>query len=113
MNKAKRNTVLGKLKSKISIMRNARVSDGCGGYSDEWIEVKECRASIRPLRGREIQEAQKIQQETTHNIIIRYFEDIQNSDRIRYKDKEFEVTSIINIDNKGVFLELLCSERGN
>ena len=113
MKSVSRNTICDNLKSKVSIIRNGRVSDGYGGYSDEWVTIKECRASIKPLRAKEVQEAQRVQQETTHNIIIRYFDDIQNSDRIKHKEKEYEITSIIDIDNEGVFLELLCVERGN
>ena len=106
-------TVLGNLKSKISIMRNANVSDSCGGYINEWILVKECRASVKPLRANEIYKAQQIQQETTHNIIIRYFEGLQNSDIIRHKGKEYEISSVINVDNESKFFELICIERGN
>lgn len=106
-------TVLGNLKSKISIMRNANVSDGCGGYMDEWNPIKECRASIKPLRANEVYKAQQIQQETTHNIIIRYFEGLQNSDIIKHKEKKYEISSIINVDNESKFYELICVERGN
>lgn len=106
-------TILGNLKSNIIIVRDSNVSDGCGGYQSGSVSIRTCRASVKPLRAKEIVQASQTQQETSHNIIIRYFKGLKNSDKIQYKDKEFEIASIINIDNSNEFLELLCIERGN
>lgn len=105
--------ILGNLNSKIQIIRNSHISDGCGGFTEGYIVLKECRASIRPMRAREVYIATQNQQETSHNIIIRYFDGLKNSDIIKYKDKEFDISTIINVDNNSEFYELLCKERGN
>lgn len=104
---------IGRLRDIITIKRNEKISDGCGGYTDSLVDVFETWASVKPTKAKQIVLGQQVQQETTHSIICRYFEGLQNSDIVVFKDREFEIVSIINVDEDDLFYELLCKEIGN
>lgn len=68
-------------------------------------------ASVEPTRGREYQEAQRIRPELTYKITIRYFKDITPDMYIKFKERYFEMVSIINVREKNEMLEIICTEK--
>lgn len=99
---------IGQLKDRITIQNYVRTPDGYGGYDETWQDIATVWANIKPLRGREFFQAQQIQSEITHKITIRYRNDIDKTCRVKYNSKTFDIKSIIDIDNKHRFLEIMC-----
>lgn len=73
--------------------------------------VKTVWASVEPTRGREYQEAQRIRPELTFKITIRYFNNITPDMYIKFKERTFEIVSIINVREKNEMLEIVCTEK--
>ena len=76
--------------------------------------IKEKRtvwASIEPTRGREYQEAQRIRPELTYKITMRYIIGLTPDMLIKYKNRYFDIISIINIREKNEMLEIICTEK--
>lgn len=67
-------------------------------------------ASVTPLSGREYEESQKLRAETTYNIKLRYSADIKSNFKILYKNRIFEIISVLNLDSRNRELKLVCSE---
>lgn len=74
-------------------------------------EIKTVWASVEPTRGREYQEAQRIRSELTYKITTRYHKDITPDMLIKYKDRYFQIVSIINVREGNEMLEIVCIEK--
>lgn len=67
-------------------------------------------AQVLPLSGREYEESQKLRAETTYSIKIRYAEKIRSDFKVLYKNKLFEIISVLNLNSRNRELKLVCSE---
>lgn len=73
--------------------------------------VKTVWASVEPTRGREYQEAQRIRPELTYKIATRYHKEVTEDMFIKYKDRYFQIVSIINVKERNEMLEIVCTEK--
>lgn len=101
---------VGQLRHRVTIQQLTRVEDEGGGYAEVWTEVATVWAAIKPLRGNERYEAQQVQSTLTHKVTIRYREGIKPQMRLTYKGRIFDIESVIDIEERHRWLELLCSE---
>lgn len=76
-------------------------------------EVKTVWASVEPTRGREYQEAQRIRQELTYKITTRYHKGITPDMFIRFRNRFFNIISVINVREKCEMLEIICTEKAD
>lgn len=102
----------GQLRHKLSIERPQTETTASGHTK---ISSYDCigtmRASIEPLRGREMLQAQQVNAETTHRIRARHRKDIRTSDRLTKDGRVFEIESILNVDERNRELEIMAIER--
>lgn len=75
------------------------------------VEVKTVWASVEPTRGREYQEAQRVRPELTYKITTRYHKGITPDMLIKFKDRFFNIISIINVRERNEMLEIVCTEK--
>mgnify|MGYP001542883859 FL=1 len=74
-------------------------------------EIKTVWASVEPTRGREYQEAQSIRPELTYKITTRYHKEVTPDMFIKFKDRYFQIVSIINVRERNEMLEIVCTEK--
>lgn len=101
----------GKLRHRISIERAIETQDS--SYNEptsQWVLFAEVSASISPLNGRELIRAKQVELKTDTEIMIRYLDGLSPKMRIVYRDRVFEILSIINTEERNRELRLLCSE---
>lgn len=67
-------------------------------------------ANVTPMTGREYEESQKIRAETTYRITTRFFQNITTDMKILYNGKTFDIVSVLNIEERNVELQIICSE---
>jgi SPP1 family predicted phage head-tail adaptor len=75
-----------------------------------WQDVKTVWAMIKTLRGREYYEAATTQNENTVRFVIRYTTCINPDMRIKYKERTFEILSVINDDERNITLTIIAKE---
>ena len=68
-------------------------------------------AFVTPTTGREYEESQKIRAETTYKISTRFFRNITSSMRILYDNREFEIISVLDINERHEELQIIAAER--
>lgn len=68
-------------------------------------------AFVAPTTGREYEESQKIRAETTYKISTRYFRGINSTHRILYDNREFEIVSVLDINERHEELQIIAAER--
>lgn len=94
--------------------------DGAGGKTDNWNDKLGYKklfsrwAEIRPLSGRSFYQAKMMQEETTHDVIIRFNKSLSNIPvsliSINYNGTRLDVEYIIDVDNKHTFMKLRCTQ---
>ena len=68
-------------------------------------------AFVAPTTGREYEESQKIRAETTYKISTRYFRGINSTHRILYNSREFEIVSVLDLNERHEELQIIAAER--
>ena len=100
----------GKLRHRVQIIVRSEAVDEYGAPAPVVTVEATVWASVEPLRGREYFDAAQHQLEVTHRIRMRY-RDLDPKDRlIRFDGRDFRVEAVINHEERGESLELLCVE---
>jgi len=102
----------GMLRHKISIEREDMADDDYGGQDRTFATLVNCYAFIKPTSGTERFLAEQVQAEVSHDITIRYFSGLLPKDIIVYNERRFNITAIINVEERNVWLILKCNEGG-
>jgi SPP1 family predicted phage head-tail adaptor len=102
---------IGRLNKRITIKKKVDSVNSLNQKSKTYQDVKTVWASIAPVRGAERYELQKLNEEITYRVYIRYISGIRADMYIAYKDKLFEIRSVIDVDLDGKMLEIDCVEK--
>ena len=107
---------IGDLRHLVEIQNSTRTTDDAGGYTNSYSTVCKVFASINPKRGTEIwstgSSAMQIENPITHEIFIRYRDDvtISNTSKIIFGTREFNIKSILNMEEKDAFYKIEAEE---
>ncbi len=110
---ARRRVRIGELRHRLSIQAERAASDGGGGLTDPWadpVTVATVWGKIEPLTGGERLHALQIQDRLSHRIVIRHRSGITAAMRVVFGARAFNIRAVIDADERGRFLELLCDE---
>ncbi len=77
---------------------------GWGDFATVW-------ASVEPISGQEYWASSQVQAEVTHRIRVRYLSGVRPTMRVQFKERTFEVESIINWQERNIDLQLMCKEK--
>lgn len=102
---------IGRTNKRITFCRYEEKENALSQIEQTLTEVKTVWASVEPTRGREYQEAQRVRPELTYKITTRYHKDVTPDMFIKFKERYFNIVSIINVREKNEMLEIICTER--
>jgi SPP1 family predicted phage head-tail adaptor len=102
----------GELDQRIDLYSEILTDDGFGGkeLSLRYIDT-EVYSKVRPLSGKEVERFDKLNAESLSLFVIRYRDDIQANDRIKYEDEEYNIRYIPPRGGRAMYLEMYA-ERG-
>ena len=105
----------GQLNRRISLQRQSNAQDSYGGPVRTWLNVATIWADIQPLTGRELESAQRMASEISHQITVRYQASLTDTRvvsgyRALYKARIFNIHAALNEDESNVLVTLLASE---
>src|SRR3712207_4088517 len=101
---------IGDLKHRVIFQRFTTVVNDNGFETEGWQDYKTVWASVSNLYGREYFEAAAIQAEKTVKFTIRFIKEIDESMRIKFRDKQYNITSIDNMKYENKFIEIKAME---
>lgn len=104
---------LGDFKHPIDIFEQEPVARRSGGGRDTaWlVKFSSVFAKITPSQQNDLLEAQGLDQQVSHKIIIRFIEGLTSHMRIQlYKERFMFIKSFINIEEQSKFLEIKALE---
>lgn len=101
---------VGDLNRQVSLQQRTSARDTFGQGSVTWTEIAKVMAAIKPLSGRELQIAQAMNAEVTHEVTIRWRRTINAGMRLVYQSRIFDIHSIVDVEMRHEALQLSCGE---
>lgn len=101
----------GRYRHPVTIRRATRARDGHGQSVENFDTIfASWRCAIDPIRGREYFAARQVAAETTHQLAGHYIAGVAVKDRVYFGARVFRIESVINVEEKGRELQLMCVE---
>jgi len=100
----------GKLRHKIVIQSLSQSRDSYGGVSTTYATENTRWASIEPLQGRELFNAQQNSADITIKITLRHYAGLSPTQRITHSSRTFEIISVINPNERDEMTIVMCKE---
>lgn len=100
----------GRLRKKVVIYGYQEADSPLGGKKVVLAEKAMVWAEMKPVRGTEFLEYYRDANALQYKITIRYRPDLTEKDVLVYGERQFEINSIININEDNVALEIYCTE---
>lgn len=101
----------GRLSKRINIWRYHSEKNPLGGEKTVLGKVATVWAEMKPTRGTEFLEYYKDANALQYKVTIRYRPGLTEKDVLEHNGRQFEINSIININEENVALEIYCTER--
>jgi len=102
--------IAGRLNKQITIQQVTETKNSFGEVSEAWSTYNTVWAEIKPISGKEYFNAESVQSEVTHKIKTRYLSGITTKMRISYDSRVFDIETVINIDERSRYIEMMCTE---
>lgn len=100
----------GILRQSLELQSFTDISDGRGGFSRTWSTTATLFASVKPASASRQIIAGTPQLIVTHQITIRYRDDISFDQRFVSDERVFDIHAIYDVDETKRFLLCLCEE---
>jgi len=106
----------GQLRHYITIQAPTSSQNNYGEKTIAWTSNIKRWAAIWPLRGEEYLSARGLQANVSHRIRLRHTtlaattEITPNNARIIFDSRTFKIESIINVDERNIYYDLMCNE---
>lgn len=101
----------GKLRHRLALQAPTTTLDAYGEAIKVWGTVATVWGSVEPLRMQEYFEAQQTQAKATHRIDVRYVPGVSPDYRVVLGTRVFEVTAVLNPQERNERLQLLAVEK--
>ena len=101
----------GELRHRLTLEELRREEDEGGGFIESWAAAATLFANIRPLSGTETVEADRLAGRVTHEIVLRYRPGVLPAMRFRKGARLFHIVTVINWEERNVWLKCFCEER--
>lgn len=90
----------GLLREIITIQKLTNIKDSFGATSDNWIDKFNARAQVTTNSGDRLNQNNEIRHSYNVTFTIRFYHDVQDTDRIIYNDTKYRIISINKELNK-------------
>lgn len=101
----------GRLRHRVTIQALTRTPDTGGGYTETWSDTATVWAAVEPLAGTERLRAMQVSPTLSHRIRMRYRADVSSAQRLVYNGRAFDITSVVDVDERHRELQLLAEEQ--
>lgn len=101
---------IGRMRHRMTIEYASRNPDGGGGADETWTTLAEVWADLRPLSGGERLAADGLAGTISHEITMRYRADVRPSMRFRFGSRIFEISAVIDLDERRRRQRCQCTE---
>jgi len=101
-----------KLKHRITLQKPVNMAlNSINEQTPIYEDITTIWACVEPLTGREYEENQKLQEETSYRITIRYRIDVTANMRILFEGRKFFIQSVLNIGEDKREMQIMAYEK--
>jgi SPP1 family predicted phage head-tail adaptor len=101
---------IGKLRHQVYLQSSTATANEFGENIPTWSTYATVWAEIKPLQGRELENAQQISEKCDYEVFIRYNSSVLATHRIVYGTRTFEINAVLNLEERNEILKLICTE---
>jgi SPP1 family predicted phage head-tail adaptor len=94
----------------VTIQQRNRVDDGYGGSTVTFTNLYRTRAQVEPLSASEQWRAQRNEMKASHRFRMRYRSGLSSDMRLVFRDRNFNIKSIINEGERDRWLTIVAEE---
>ena len=102
--------MIGKLRHRIRLQRPIITKDSIGSEIESLEDMGNAWATIEPISSKSYSKTKQSPTDISTKIIIRYRKDVTPRMVVIFRGALFRIKKVINLEERCVFLELLCSE---
>lgn len=98
----------GILKEPVEFQRLTRISDGAGGFNEQWVAISGApsRAMVKPKSGSERWASERVEARANYRVVTRYFSDLDETDRVVIRGRPCQIRFIGNVEMADKWLEI-------
>jgi len=110
-----RKICIGNMNKRITIQTRSLTTNNIGSIEtiETFTDDIDVWAAIETTRGNQLWDGVEVSNPFTHNIYIRYRDDINFEKWIKYKDEEYDVVDVEDFEQANDFLLLRCIRKGS
>ena len=101
---------IGDLRHRIVLRKKVVTEDELKQQSETWTDVVTIWACVEPLSGKEYFAAKQTNAEVSVKFTLRYLSGVKSDMRVAFKDRSFEIQTVINPKERNRSLVLMCTE---
>jgi SPP1 family predicted phage head-tail adaptor len=102
----------GRLNKRVTLQKPGSTNNDAGETVTTWSGQGSVWAEILPQGAAEFERVRAVHSSMTHQVTLRYRADLDNTWRILYGTRVFEILGIVNAEEKNAILALACEEHG-
>lgn len=102
----------GRLNSELVLERLLPLSDGMGGYNENWQEIAVFWGRVEPVSDVQKNFAAKAEQVISHRITLRFRNDVKSGMRLRKNERIFVIRTVHDPDESQRYTICLTGEEG-
>ena len=102
---------IGRLNKRVSIWKKDDTPNELNQKSKDLVKVREVWASVAPVRGAERYEVQKLREEITYRVYMRYVPELRADMYLKCEGRLYEIASIIDVNLEHKMLEIDAVEK--
>ena len=99
-----------RIRHRVTIQQPVVAVNGYGERITTWSTVAVVWAAVEPLRGREFFDAEQVQAEISHRVVLRYRSGMVATMRLLHLTRVLHIQAIIDVDERHRELQLMCRE---
>ena len=100
----------GDMRHRASLQRKQRAPDGAGGSVITWQEYATPWCKITPKTGSERIYLDRLNAQGLSSVLMRYRSDIDEKDKFVFRGREYQIRSIINVEERNRYTELVIEK---
>jgi len=99
---------VGELNKRITLQKRTRINNSFGEEINSYTDFVSVWAKVNQIQGSEVQINSKERVKRQFEIVIRYFVNITEDMRIKYKNQYLDIISIINENEENIKMIIKC-----
>lgn len=101
----------GALRHRLILEAHSLSDDGSGGHTTSWVQQASVWAALQASAGRERLKTDRLSGTVTHNVWLRYRDDVSPSMRFRNGAATYHILAILDEEGDRRWLRCLCEVR--